>query len=95
MALSRPIVVAYDISANKKRARVRKILKEWNLDNQKSVYECRLTQEQAEELFLQLSREIDTKTDNLIMAWLEPRRNILTRGLGKHTSVNKKLFMVR
>ncbi|OGR14454.1 MAG: CRISPR-associated endonuclease Cas2 [Desulfobacula sp. GWF2_41_7] len=95
MALSKPIVVAYDISANKKRARARKILKEWNLDNQKSVYECRLTQAQAEELFLQLSREINTKTDNLIMAWLEPRRNILTRGLGKTTSMNKKLFMVR
>ena len=93
MALSRPIVVAYDISVNKKRARVRKILKEWNLDNQKSVYECRLTQ--ADELFLQLSHEIDIKTDNLIMTWLEPLRKILTRGLGKHTSVNKKLFYIR
>ncbi|MDD4273327.1 MAG: CRISPR-associated endonuclease Cas2 [Desulfobacter postgatei] len=95
MALSRPIIVAYDISSSRDRARVRKILKEWNLGNQKSVYECRLTQAQAEELFLQLSREIDTKTDNLIMAWLEPRRSILTWGLGKHTSVNKKMFMVR
>jgi CRISPR-associated protein Cas2 len=95
MALSRPIVVAYDISVNKKRAAVRKILKEWNLDNQKSVYECRLTQAQAEELFLQLSHEIDTKTDNLIMAWVEPRRKILTRGLGRHTAMDKKLFFIR
>ncbi len=95
MALSRPIVVAYDISVNKKRAAVRKILKEWNLDNQKSVYECRLTQTQAEELFLQLSHEIDTKTDNLIMAWVEPRRKILTRGLGRHTAIHKKLFFIR
>ena len=95
MALSRPIVVAYDISVNKKRAAVRKILKEWNLDNQKSVYECRLTQAQAEELFLQLSHEIDTKTDNLILAWVEPRRKILTRGLGRHTAMDKKLFFIR
>ncbi|MBU0969954.1 MAG: CRISPR-associated endonuclease Cas2 [Proteobacteria bacterium] len=95
MAISRPIVVAYDISENKARARVRNILKEWNLNNQKSVYECRLTQAQAEELFLQLSHEIDTKTDNLLMAWLEPRRKILTQGLGRHTAMGKKLFYIR
>lgn len=95
MAISRPIVVAYDISENKKRAAVRKILKEWNLGNQKSVYECRLTQAQAEELFLQLSHAIDTQTDNLIMAWVEPRRKILTRGLGRHSAMDKKLFFIR
>ena len=95
MAMSRPIVIAYDITQNKIRARVRKILKEWNLDNQKSVYECRLTHAQAEELFLQLTYEIDKKTDNIIMTWLEPRRKILTLGLGKHTAINKKVFIIR
>jgi CRISPR-associated protein Cas2 len=95
MAISRPIVIAYDISKNKIRARVRKILKEWNLSNQKSVYECRLTKVQAEELFLQLSYEIDKKTDNLLMTWLEPRRGILFLGQGKHTSMNKKMFFIR
>ena len=95
MAKSKPIVVAYDISKNKIRARVRKILREWNLGNQKSVYECRLTQAQAEELFLQLSRTIDVKTDNVFMAWLEPRRKILTRGLGKGTGIEKTFFHIR
>ncbi|MCP4118559.1 MAG: CRISPR-associated endonuclease Cas2 [Desulfobacteraceae bacterium] len=95
MSGARPMVVAYDISKNKRRARVRKILKEWNLDNQKSVYECRLTKAQAEELFIQLGNEIDLQTDNLIMAWVEPRRKMLTRGMGRHTSVNRKLFHIR
>lgn len=95
MAKSKPIVVAYDIAKNKVRARVREILKEWKLDNQKSVYECRLTQSQAEELFLQLSHEIDTRSDNLLMTWLEPRRKILTRGLGRHTAMGKKFFYIR
>jgi len=94
MPRSRPIVVAYDISKNKIRSRVRKVLREWNLDNQKSVYECCLTQEQAEELFLQLSAEIDVKTDNLIMAWIEMKRKVLTKGVGSNTSVNKKNFYV-
>ena len=95
MAVSKPIVVAYDISKNKTRARVRKILKEWNLGNQKSVYECRLTQAQAEELFLQLSHEIDPKTDNILMAWLDPRRKILTRGLGRRTAVLKTSYLFK
>ena len=94
MAKSKPIVIIYDIAKNKTRARVRNILKEWNLSNQKSVYECRLNQAQAEELFLQLSREINTKTDNLLMAWVAPRRKILTRGLGRHTAMGKKLFYI-
>lgn len=92
---SRPIIVAYDISKNKTRTKVRKVLREWNLDNQKSVYECRLTQKQAEELFLQLSHFLNTETDNLIMAWIEPRRKVLFKGLGKNTSVNKEIIHVR
>ena len=95
MAIARSVVVAYDISKNKIRARVRKILREWNLSNQKSVYECKLTLQQAEELFLQLSHEINIKTDNLLMVFLEPKRQILYSGLGKHTSMDKKMFFIR
>jgi CRISPR-associated protein Cas2 len=92
---SHPVIVAYDISRNKTRTKVRKVLREWNLDNQKSVYECRLTQAQAEELFLQLGQSIDPDTDNLIMAWIEPRRKVLSRGLGKNTSLRKRFFHIR
>lgn len=95
MARPRPIIIAYDIASNKIRARVRHILKEWNLSNQKSVYECRLTRVQAEELFLQLSHEIDKKTDNLLMAWVAPGRKILFRGLGRHSAMGKRLFHIR
>ncbi len=94
MGRPRPIVVAYDISKNKIRARVRQILKEWNLSNQKSVYECRLTRPQAEELFMQLSHEIDKNTDNLLMAWVAPGRKILSRGLGRRTAMGKNLFYI-
>ncbi len=95
MAKSKALIVAYDISENKTRARIRKILREWNVGNQKSVYELRLTQKQAEELFLQLAIQINPDKDNLVMAWLEPRRKVLTKGLGKHTKINKKLFYIR
>lgn len=81
MQAVRPVVVAYDISCNKKRYRVFKILKKWGLGGQKSVHECRLKLNQAEELFLQLSEYIEPETDSLLMAWLEPNRSVLCRGI--------------
>lgn len=83
MGQPRPVLVAYDISDNKIRYRVRKILKEWRLGGQKSVYECRLKQSQAEELFLQLVEKLNQETDRLLMVRLEPHRPVLCRGLGK------------
>jgi CRISPR-associated protein Cas2 len=94
-ANKRPIVVAYDISRNKTRAKVLKVLKEWRLDGQKSVHECWLTQREAEELFLQLSQAIDVETDNLLMAWIETRRGMLARGLGKFTVLYNKVWHAR
>jgi len=90
-----PVVVAYDISDNKNRAKVFRILKEWKLDGQKSVHECQLTGSQAEELFLQLSEKVNTKTDNLLMIWVEHRRNILTRGIGGNRTMREKLWRVK
>ena len=90
----RPIIVAYDISDNKTRRRIFKILREWRLDGQKSVCDCRLTRREAEELFLQLSEPLDKKTDSLVMVWLEPHRKVLWRGLGK-TGIGRPMAKVR
>ncbi len=83
MSSIRQVIVAYDISSNKIRNKVRKIIGEWRLDGQKSVHECRLNNRQAEELFLQIGASMDKNTDKLLMAWLESRRSVLTRGIGK------------
>lgn len=82
MSTPKPVIVAYDISSNRVRGRVRKILREWSLGGQKSVHECRLKMWQAEELFLQLSEPLDNGKDRLLMAWLEPHRAVLHRGTG-------------
>ncbi len=76
----RPILIAYDISDNKTRAKVLKVLKEWRLDGQKSVHECWLNRSQAEELFIQLSEKMDMKTDNLLMTWINGHRKMPARG---------------
>ena len=89
---TRPIIVAYDISKDRTRSKVFKILKEWRLDGQKSVHECRLDRRKAEELFLQLGTAIDTKTDNLLMAWVNTRRKVLVRGCGKGDAMFRNIY---
>jgi CRISPR-associated protein Cas2 len=42
-AAGREFVIAYDISDDRERARVDKVLKGYGFRAQKSVYECRLT----------------------------------------------------
>jgi len=85
----KPAVIAYDIRSNKRRRRVFRILKQWKLDAQYSVFECSLSQGEAEELFLQLSSLLNEKTDSLLLAWLDKRRK--AQGI---TSCSKPGFRV-
>lgn len=78
----KPIVIAYDISDNRQRRQVHKILQEWRIDGQKSVHECYLNQHEAEELFLQLGNLLNQKTDHLLMAWIDGRRKGMAGGQG-------------
>ena len=67
----RPAIIAYDITKNKRRRKLFRILKRWKLDAQYSVFECKLTEAEARELFLQLAELIDEKEDDLLLAWLD------------------------
>lgn len=70
----KPAVIAYDITGNKRRRQLFRVLKSWKLDAQYSVFECRLTPAEATELFLQLSELIDPAEDVLLLAWLDNSR---------------------
>jgi len=67
-------IIAYDISSNKRRRRVFRILKGWSLDSQYSLFECLLSQREAEELFIQLTDLLDEETDTLLLAWVDYTR---------------------
>lgn len=71
---TREVVIAYDIVCNKRRRQLQRCLRTWRLDGQYSVFECRLTASQAEELFLQLQGFMDEETDRLLLAWLDKKR---------------------
>lgn len=78
-----PCIVAYDIRRNKVRRRVLRTLRQWRIDGQKSVHECRLTLAEAEELFVQLAELIDPDTDRLLLSWVQARRRGAARGKGR------------
>lgn len=67
-------VIAYDIENDLRRRQVARCLRTWRLDGQYSLFECRLTQTEAEELFLQLAALIDPGKDALLLAWMDPDR---------------------
>ncbi|MBK1645233.1 CRISPR-associated endonuclease Cas2 [Thiocapsa imhoffii] len=75
-------VIAYDIRCDRRRRRVARCLQRWRLDGQYSLFECRLTQAEARELFLQLVALIDGSEDALLLAWMDPTRSAeaVTRG---------------
>lgn len=83
-------VIAYDVSANSTRRRVFRILKDWKIDGQKSLVECRLSETEAEELFLQLSEEMDLETDRLALVWLDVGSTPLVKG--KHSGGKQAFF---
>lgn len=81
-------IIAYDISCNKRRRSVFRCLQAWSLDSQYSLFECQLTQSEAQELFIQLSTLINEDEDTLLLAWLDKRHKV--RLLTKNTRFSFK-----
>jgi CRISPR-associated protein Cas2 len=73
----KPIVIAYDITSNKRRRRLFRCLKSWKLDAQYSVFECLLNNDEAKELFLQLTNLMNLKEDSLLFTRLDPHREAM------------------
>ncbi len=60
------VVVAYDITNNRKRYRVVKILKKYGVPVNKSVYECMVTASQLEKIQQKMEKIIDKSTDQIV-----------------------------
>jgi CRISPR-associated protein Cas2 len=59
------IIVSYDITDDQKRARVAKILKDYGSRVQYSVFECRISEKQLDDLKNRLTKAIDLKEDSI------------------------------
>ena len=75
------IVIAYDISDNKRRTRLHKALKHFGFAVQESVFECHLTSGQLSRLKALLDALIDPQLDHVRLYYLCEacqRRNEMT-----------------
>ncbi len=85
------LIISYDIRCNRRRRRVFRCLERWGLAAQYSVFECRLTSVEADELFLQLGELIDDQEDRLLLAWIDNRREAIAATAATEISFRQAL----
>ena len=83
------VVIAYDISSSKRRQRVFKILKEFGVHSQRSVFECDLTTDDIRKLVRSIEHLIDVD-DSLIACPLCRRCASEVRILGQGIPLVRK-----
>jgi len=78
------VLISYDISSNKKRAKLHRFLKEFGLNTQKSVFECELDEEGLKKIVSYCRALINPCTDSVRMYRICVRclRNVRISGLG-------------
>lgn len=59
-------IVAYDIESDKRRNKLAKLLEDFGVRLQKSVFECKLTQKELTKLMEQIKEIINLKKDSVI-----------------------------
>ncbi|MCX8015682.1 MAG: CRISPR-associated endonuclease Cas2 [candidate division WOR-3 bacterium] len=79
--------VVYDITSDKERARVDKVLKGFGFRVQKSVFECRLTKREKQELIEKLSK-LNIKTGFIKVYRLEWTTKSIVIGEVKKKSID-------
>lgn len=60
------LVVAYDIVSNRRRSRLVKVLKDYGLRVNYSVFECEITAQREKELRKRVSAIVDPKDDRVL-----------------------------
>lgn len=77
-------LISYDISDNRNRTKTHRLLKEYGLNTQRSVFECEISPETQESLVGHLSTLLDEEKDSLrVYAICESCvRKVVTQGQG-------------
>lgn len=60
------VVVAYDISNTRKRTKISKMLEQYGVRINRSVFECMFTKDQFAKIKIELMAKINPKTDVLV-----------------------------
>ena len=79
------VIVAYDISDDRRRLQVAKILKDYGTRVQYSVFECLLDKDTLKKMEQRISREINQAEDNVRIYVLSKscQKDVIVLGEGK------------
>lgn len=73
------VLLAYDITCDRRRARAFKAVRGFGIDAQLSVHECRFTPGERGEMWVRLTG-LAADSDRLMLLLLDPRSRIVTLG---------------
>ena len=90
------VVVAYDVVEDRSRQRLRKLLRQFGLPLQKSVFEARLSAKERQRLVERATEIIDPETDQLVVYTIASRQegSIVVVGLPREEPVQERWFVV-
>ncbi len=76
-------LVAYDVSDPARLRRALRVVRDYAVGGQKSVFECFLTSEERGELCHRLDDVVDPEEDRYLVLRLDQRGKVRTLGLGR------------
>jgi len=88
------IVVAYDISDDKRRQKIAKVLEQHGIRCNESVFECLLTESRINALKQKLNRLVDLQEDSLLIYFLCKPCVLKRETLGKRPGFAPEIVMV-
>ncbi|MBO9998134.1 MAG: CRISPR-associated endonuclease Cas2 [Cyanobacteria bacterium SID2] len=94
--MERLYLICYDVTADSRRNRVAKLLLQYGLRVQKSVFECVLTQKQRKRLLERLNRTILLHEDQVRLYPLSgrSREKAIVLGIQPEWSIDDDVFIV-
>jgi CRISPR-associated protein Cas2 len=77
-------VICYDISSNRQRARLHRVLKEYGLNTQKSIFECEVDRSALLEIVREAQQLINPETDSfrIYRICAQCQKQVVVSGLG-------------
>lgn len=86
------VVVCYDVSEDKRRTKIHKVLKSYGEWMQYSVFECDLTETQYARLRRRLQRLIHPQTDNVLFYFLRGKNHGTVERIGGSPPMDTTVF---
>ncbi len=86
------VVVCYDVSEDKRRTKIHKVLKSYGQWMQYSVFECDLTDTQYARLRRRLQKLIQPETDNILFYFLRGKNHGTVERIGCPPPIDTTVF---